>query len=443
MRVAYGKIGRSMPLSLEKCGSLGGDVEMTGTIKTLAERNPDVEFWLVGRNTGEKPEDVGLPSNVINPWTNWGPQIREERRARGLNVSNLTIDQHLKIGEIFDEVILPTILSMDQIVIWAGQHGTTNNPLPSIRNGRDQLTKPHDWCALYAAYLLRGINRWRDVDPWLREEIWLNSDPRNYLKMRDLKWPLRRSVLSQFEFTHSLKHERFGDPGRVPPEWQRLGVSEIQFNGRSSGMWTSTVQNTYARLEINGLMPGTPFGELLSFNDSWEGRGHFGLFINETRPYVTPNRRDLVRDWVKPLNPAFIHGTWTHKSLMELGMSITSAPWEHYVPKLQSVRTTFTTPASGGGWATAKPWEAFAAGTVCFFHPLYDQNRHILENAPSALTDALLVDSPSELRRRVDYLNTTAGRSLWKKLVTLQREHFESAVADATFAELIEDRIYG
>lgn len=441
MRIGYGKIGRSMPLSLDDCGSLGGDVEMAAVVGELARRHPSDEFWLIGRNTGEDPASVGLPSNVINPWTEWGPELRRRKREAGLNRSNLTIAEHQGVQRLFDGLTLNTITSMDHIILWAGQHGTTNMPIPSVRDA-SILTKPHDWCAQYCAYLLHAVNQWRDVDPENREEIWLNSDARNRLKLRDLKWPLRHPVLCQYNFTHPIKHERFGDTETVNRFWREQGVTETLYPDKLHGIWQSTVKNAYARLEINGLLPNTPFGSLIKYNDRWENRHHFGLFINETRKYVksTLTRVVAMRDWVLPLDPHFIHGTWSAESLHELGIDIKPAPWTDYYPKLHSVRSTFTTPASGTGWATAKPWEAFAAGTACFFHPDYDAQNNILGDAPRWLRDYLRVESPEQLRAGVNELNTEPDA--WHAVVHAQRQHYEAACADPTYLRHIEKRIY-
>jgi hypothetical protein len=444
MRVGYGKIGRSMPLSLDKCGNLGGDVEMVAVVKELAERHPEDEFYLIGRNTGERPEDVGLPKNVINPWTDWTSELLNMKRAFGLNKSNLTIEEHKGVEALFDQITLPLITQMDHIILWAGQHGTTNMPIPGIKDP-DVLTKPHDWCAHYCAFLLNAVNHWRDVNPERREEIWLNSDPRNRLKMRDLKWPLQHPVLTQHTFTNNLKHERYGDTQIVNKPWSDLGVTESLYPGKQHGLWHSKVQNTYARLEINGLMPGTPFGNLISYNNTWEDRYAFGLFINETRKYVSESvaRVNVMRNWILPLQPAWVHGTWSKESLEELGRDIQPAPWDQYYPRLHSVRCTATTPASGTGWATAKPWEAFAAGTVCFFLPGYDTQNNILGDAPDGLLDWLRVDSPAQLKRRVSHLNTESGKADWEWIVTAQREHFDNAVRDVRYIREIETRIYG
>jgi hypothetical protein len=438
MKIGYGKIGRSMPLTLEKCGTLGGDVEMVPPIRELALRHPDDEFILVGRNTGEDPKEIGLPSNITNPWIEWGPELRRQINAKGLNHPNLNIDEHFIVAKMIDDIIGNTFEELDGLVLWIGQHGTSNRPLPGIR--KDGWTKPQDWCAYYSGFLMRGANRFRDADPFTREEIYLNADSRNYLKMRDLAWPLENPVLTQFNFEHTMRYEREDRALTYFDHYERTSKAKII---RDPHIWEATVQNVYSRLEINGLQPGTPFGDLISFNDEWENRGHFGLFINEAASNMHESRRraTALRDWVLLLNPTFVHGTWSRASQEKLNRDIVPVPWEDYFNKLHSVRCTFTTPSSGSGYATTKPWEAFAAGTVCFFHPLYDTQNNILNDAEPALKEWLRVKSPEELEKRVDILNQDKNAWLW--LVHTQRAHFENAMSELRYMKMIEDRIYG
>jgi hypothetical protein len=434
-----------MPLSLGRCGTLGGDVEMAAVVKTLAQRHPADTFVLIGRNDGSRPTDVGLPDNVENPWIEWAPRLRREINDAQLNHANLSSVEQLSLQDIFDALTLPTILDLDAIILWVGQHGTTNTPIPRV-DDRDQLTKPYDWCAYYCSYLFRGVNLWRDVDPWKREEVYLNADSRNRHKMRDLKWPLRHPVLTQFTFHHPLKHERYDDTGGWS-DWERETKNEVEplWDAHDDAtVWRSTVHNVYSRLEVNGLLPGTPFGDLISYDEEWDHRDSFGMFINEASPRTSDatRRRDIVRDWVLPLAPKWVHGTWSDVSQTHLNRRITPAPWAEYYPLLHSVRSTFTTPSSGSGWATAKPWEAFAAGTVCFFHPLYDTQNNVLGDAAPYLRDWLRADSPGDLHRRVTHLNSDAGRHDWLHLVRAQRVHFGNALTELRYVRLIEERVW-
>ncbi|OFW55820.1 MAG: hypothetical protein A2Y75_05235 [Candidatus Solincola sediminis] len=437
MIIGYGKIGRSMPLSLAKCGTLGGDVECAAIVNTLARRHPDDTFILLGRNSGERPSDVGMPANVINPWIEWQPYLRAWINTSGMNHANLSVYEQRRLHAFFAGLTEETFVNCDAHVWWLGQHGTTNMPIPKI-GARDVLTKPHDWCAYYVAFALSGINAWRESDPIRREEIYLNADPRNWPKMRDLKWPLRHSVLAQYDYVTNIKHERYSDT-RQPMDTD-FG---LYATNEEPGVWRSTVRSVYSGLEINGLFPGTPFGDLVSFNDTWENRDRFGLFINESGKTgnAKMQRVTAFEEWIAPQNPNWVHGKWSDSSLTRLGRSISPAPWDQYFPRLHSVRATFTTPSSCSPWATTKPWEAFAAGTVCFFHPEYDKQNHILRNADPTLQHMLRVKTPAQLASHIDAVNN--NRDLWKTIVRLQREHFDNAMTEHKFLSMIEERIYG
>jgi hypothetical protein len=442
--IGYGKLGRSMPLTLEKCGNLGGDVEMVAVVKELALRHPDDQFILIGRNSGEHPQDIGLPSNVLNPWArgegSWKPQLDAAIQRDGdIKGQVLTPERQLRLARLFDEITFPMFRRLDGMVMWVGQHGTSNTPIPKVSDP-SELTKPQDWCAWYSGFMLRGINHWRDTrGPWEYEEICLNADARNRHKMRDMKWPLRHPILAQFNSSKNLKHERYGYTTGLldDPRWLNYA------NDIGQNTWQSTVRDAYARLEVNGLRPRMPFGDLISFNDSWHRPGHFGLFINEARAIgVRPElqRKTILEQWIAPLEPHFIHGTWSSEPYKD---RIKPAPWSEYYPRLHSVRTTLTTPSSGSGWATAKPWEAFAAGTVCFFHPEYDTQNNILGDAPAELQYWLRVKTAAELRERVEHLNLHEGRVLWQRLVEMQRTHFNLALQELTYMKMIEERLYG
>lgn len=426
-----------MPLSLDRCGTLGGDVEMVPTLKLLAERHPDVDFIIIGRNSGDRPEDVDLPGNIYNPWTGWQPLLRERLNAARLNYSNLRVEDHVRVAEILHEVTGPEFLNLDGVVMWLGQHGTTNQPLPSIRD-RSKLTKPHDWSTLYCSYLLNGINAWRDVDPAHREEVLLNADPRNYPKYRDGKWPHRHPVLGQYSAVNAVKHERYGD-GLGWHQWYDLHGNRLPTE--PDELWESKIYTTYARLEVSALVPGTPYGDTIKFSDDFDRPHDFGIVINETRREVNAARSRLsaMKEWVLPLSPGFTRGKWSDQSLRQLGVDIQPVPQLEYISLLQSARCTLTTPSSGSGWATLKPWECFAAGTVCFFHPAYDDQDNILGDAPIALREFLRVKTPEQLRERVKKITEFEG--MWHWAVLEQRAHFERAVAERCWLKLIEERL--
>jgi hypothetical protein len=425
--IGYGKLGRSMPLTLEQCGNLGGDVEMVAVVKELALRRPEDDFILVGRNSGETPMAVDLPSNVINPWSKWRGELRDRLKAAGIK-GNLTIEEHKIVTSIYRDMMGDIWKRLDGLVLWVGQHGSSNMSIPKIDDPA-QWTKPQDWCAFYAGYMLDGVNQFREGRADTHDVVWLNADARNKHKMRDLKHKLINPILTQRTFSHNLKHEQYdGTPPIV-----------------------GAVHNIYSRLEINGLAPGTPFGDLITYNPNPTLRRYrFGMFINEARAIGVKGGMDrltVMEQWVMPIiqdtteeRPHWVHGTWSERSQTRLGFEIKPAPWDQYYPMLNDTLCTFTTPSSGSGFATAKPWEAFAGGTICFFHPEYDDQDNILKDAHPNLREWLRVKSPKDLKTRVAAVAANPSTASW--LIQRQREHFNRAMTNKTYLKMIEEMIW-
>ena len=435
MRIGYCKVGRSMPLTLEKCGSVGGDIDVIAILHQLATRRPNDEFILVGKNSGERPRDVGFPDNVTNPWIRWGSEWKTFARTLTRDGNRLSEDSVRRVNEWYDTYTFPTFKGLDALIVWDGQHGTSNTPIPKVGGGWDDVTRPLDSFTLYASYIVRGINGFRFSDPLRREEIHIIADARNYLKMRDLKWPLRNPVLGQFTFEHEAKYERYTDLSNPDV----LGFPEARWEG--SHVWIHPVRYIYAGVERCALVPGTPYASLMNYSEEWDTRKRFGLFINEARAYVNSDiaRKTVMQEYVLPLQPDWVHGKWTATSLRELGINIEPAPWSEYYTTLQSVKCTFTTPSSGSGWTTLKPWEAFGCGTVCFFHPAYDTQNNALEGADPSLIAWLRVENPEQLRVRVDAVCN--DENLWRWLIRAQREHYDRSMERLPYLDIINDRL--
>jgi hypothetical protein len=431
-RIGYAKLGRTIDLD-PYVWDAAGDNEPPSLLNKLALRHPDVEFVILGRNSGEDPASLGLPRNVTNPWIEWKPEIAA--RNSGGRAQDRQYAQ-----DTLDEIVGPAWDDLDGIISWAGQHGTSNSRIPTVENP-DVLTEPQISFIHYASHIVRGINRWRDADPHGREEVWLCPDARNYIKARDIKWPLTRPVLSQFNWVRPDKLYRYGD-FRSPDELEFYNAFEHNGN-----VWQSPYRYKYSRLELVGLP-----SEVAYNLDDHADRASFGIIINEARNYVKHDRLTALQDYVLPLDPAFIHGKWTKKSLEAIGRDIEPIHYSTVLDKIRSVKTTFTTPSSGSGWATTKPWEAFAVGTACLFHPEYDTQGHIIpttrqieegkvDHNPDlkSLAQWLRADSPEQLEKRVKQLDN--DEDAWKWVVETQRAYFEEAIEEAQCITEIEKRL--
>lgn len=441
LNIGYMKIGRSMQLTSRGWNVVGGDQESIIILRKLAEKYPQYEFYILGKNSGESPAELKISrhNNVTNPWLHLKSQgtlpfsdgVTDARSAR-----DYTERLYSHVTEYFRH--------MDGLIIWLGQHGTSNNPIPKVGNSWDDsmeyFTKPQHSFLNYASFIIRGVNEWRDIRNGKGEEIWLCTDCRNYIKGRDLKWPVTNPVLALYDQQVLTKHDRWADV-RSPEE---LKFPNARWVGPDDpGVWYHPTNYTYSGVEIATILPNvTP-------NFTWEGRKHLGLIINEARSYVEPNRLDIMSRWVMPLNPYFIHGKWSDEAMKALGTYIEPVTHRQAFAKLQQVRSTFATPSSGSGWATRKAWEAFAAGTVCFFHPMYDTQGHVLPTldmlqrfnyAPEvvSLVKWLRADSPLNFWKRVKLVHES--KDLWNELVTLQYKLFQLAMKADIFMKSLDTK---
>lgn len=406
MKIGYAKIGRSWNLDPTNGTATGGDADVARALHILADARPNDEIILLGRNSGEPPSDAGYPSNVTNPWTQWKPQMKKAMSGRSGDADLIS-----RSMSWYEKNTLPSFLDLDALIIWAGQHGTSNMPIPMVKSA--DVTTPQTTFVLYASFIINGLNQWRDQKPE-REEIWLCPDPRNYLKARDIKWPRNSSVIAQYEYVRDAKHYRFNDTSQphehnLTAEWDDANV------------WLAPDRYTYDALELTAL----PHPGKMKAWCPWMLREPFGMVVNENRAYVSKNRLGVLKEWVLPYWPECdIRGVWTEKSKVQLGrLDISPTPYSSLAMTLQGWKSTLTTPASGSGWATAKPWECFAYGTVCFFHPQYDDQDWILRDASKELREWLRVSSATDLKKRVDHLDKNEGAWTW--LVTEQRKYYE------------------
>lgn len=428
-----------MTSNTDRWGVVGGDCEPPRLLDTLARRHPEDTFYLLGRTPPENPQELGQPDNVVNPWQAWDEERKQIMSNPERSGSGLSINVQRKFVRWVDERILPVYGQMDALVVWIGQHGSVHAPdIPPIHGTWEpgQFVTPQDWAILYGSMVIRGINMFRARDPLKYEEVWLISDARNHLKGHDLKWPLRHPILGQYRFSRDIWTQRYND-ARTPEE---CGFGDI-VKGTDKGShthWRSATHYVPSALEICGILPQHT---AVKFDDNYERPHHFGLFINEARAVSGVQRADVVRDWVRLCSPSWIHGQWTKKGIDLAGVeSIEPLDAALYFDQIKATRCTFTTPSSGSGWATTKPWEAFSQGTVCFRHPGYDTQDLIYGRFDAAVRDWL---SPSDVRglyARLEALER--NESTWRWLVTEQQRVWQEAVTELRHVKMIEDRIW-
>lgn len=436
MRVGYTKVGRSQGYTPANWGPLGADNEAPMLLNRLARRYPDVEFVLLGHNDGFVPGEVGLPSNVVNPFID----LKEDTRAaeKHINVQGTPPpEQSLRYIESMREIWKPWYDSCSSIVAWIGQNDTINQPIPKI-DGSEGLGNSRMIYIRNCSYHFSIINSMRDErGPHNFEPVWLCSDVWNVLKARDLKWPYNYPVLSQYNFTKKMTHWRYGDT-RSPEECGFIAPA-AHWHPKHPGCWESELEYVYSGLELGCSVPQT------EFDSEWSSRGRFGVIINQSR--AISGRDEVLSQYVRPLWPDWIFGSWDSNRAPD----ISPFPWGGIPQLLKTVRCGLAVPIKKDhSWATPKAWEMFAGGTVCFFHPRYDTQGHIIPTLAEAhqlpagntlreLALWLRVENPGQLRKRVDHLNI--NEDAWQWIVHAQRAVYNVAREEQRCLNMIGHRL--
>ena len=444
--IAYAKFGRSIGFDPGKYG-FQGDAEAPNLLIRLARRNPDVTWLLIGKHG---PIEMELPPNIVDPWPKdlprgfWHheggvyrcshcktpldpetivPDCCEKAHAIGLAELNL-----IALGE-----------QCDGMVVHIGQHGTTNHPLPEVKN-RGKLTLPQVWSRNLGGYMMKAVNAMHLRTDGNAPVVWICTDPRNYMKARDVAWPTGLDrVLAQYTFSRPATHERYGDE-RTPTE---LGIEGTLTNGLMK------VTHTYRHAGL----------ELMILPDDWETWGQKDyddrdlIGVATTSSWVDDpgsRRSRLILDYVFRQYPdAAVYGKWDEKSLAEVeGYEVIRNKTTEFVDILGAYRATVVMPpvarhADGVKWTTAKPYQAFAARTAAFFLgpmdaqgwiiPATRQERGTVEVAEGlwsirsdwtaediVLARWLRVGSPADLKSRVDRIANEPDT--WRWIVNQQRD---------------------
>ena len=377
MKLAYGKLGRSIPLTMDAASNIGGDAEVIHLLNILRR---DHEVHLIGRNRC----DAEL-SGVVNHWAPGGTFDGCPPASRSFE--DPVYQEYLKFlgGRVR---MLP---KFDAWVIWLGQHGSSVHPVPAVQEGKlGTYTNPLASDINYGFPLIHAVNV-NDVRP-----LWLCPDPRNMVKFRDLWDPNQRPILAQF---NTRKDNTF-------------------FSEKDGKLRTGFTKYVYSGIELLAVPPehdGLPDLPPLPF----------GILVNEGRTGQAGNRLDYVKQWLGKLSDWEIFGYWTPASQQELGREIYPVDIAEVPNVLRRWRSTITFPATNSGWATAKPWECFSAGTICFKHPGYDTQGHIYgEHMPDELRRFLKPNHAGELRERIEALTDA---DTWLKFATLQLQYLKES----------------
>lgn len=189
MRIGFAKIGQRIDLDRD-ASNWQGAAAPANLLLRLALRNPFVEWVLISHHANNQLLDV-WPHNVVTPWPDYlaGKQAYHNAYVAGTRVLDLV---NPSVRDFEDQVVIPLIESLDAMVVLLGSNTSGSLPIPKKSSswGEGDLMKPMEAMLNTGRYILEGLNRLADRTDGRAPVIWLCEDPRNELKMRDLKWPI-------------------------------------------------------------------------------------------------------------------------------------------------------------------------------------------------------------------------------------------------------------
>ena len=368
-RIAFAKIGKSIKFD-SAFSPIGGDNEAPAILRALANNNPDITFYLVGRSDFNKLDETKI--HKLFPYNNvidcWGKTkfLREEDRWNHI----------IQCQKKFD---------FEYGIMMFGQVGTVTIP------GRIEQVKDR---SLIASVIDMTKNYSSPITMWLNEckvpYVEIQNDPRYHCNQsRDL-FHLPEVTLSQYDYTFEANHiKSYEDQDRM----------------------TTNVKAVYAGMEM-GFCFDRPYPNLKDYNKTIKTL----VVLNEG----SPSRYDFLKEWILDYNnDVEIYGKWEHQDVLSDKRFCGSLKLEELQPMLQKTKYTFIIPIAKG-WVTSKYIEMIHNGVIPFFHPTYDEQNHTKVN------DFLRPKSPKDLNDRIEFLESNPDQynKLLEKLQSLLKTEY-------------------
>lgn len=370
--IAFAKIGKSIKFT-GSFSPTGGDNEPSAILKALANNNPDVTYYIVGRSDfkrlSESERTEMFPyGNVVDIWESAPFKTFSERKDYNDPFYHW-IGEYFKINKI----------DVGCAVIMFGQVGTVTLP-GVIEQVRDR--------SLTASVIDMTLNYTTPINMWLTTTkvpyVEIINDPRyTCAQARD------------------LFHMPFASLGQYDYEFKHEPIKSLEDQDRV---------HMFMMSKYEGMETGFCVGRKVPKIETIYKSERFNIVLNEG----SPSRYNMLKEWVLDnIDEVSVYGKWDHTEAQpdtdsrfkgSLNLDVLQA-------RMSSTKYTFIIPIANG-WVTSKYLEMIHIGVIPFFHPTYDTQRHL--NVP----DILRPDTPEKLMKIINYLdeNDDARVALLKDL---------------------------
>ena len=389
-KIGFFKLGKAIKFNENSWSAIGGDCEPKQLICSIANRNPNIEYWLLS------PNDLGKFRAKQKPKVNslFGPPPTEENIVpTNIKEFHSTMKER-KSTEESVEIIKG--LDLDYIFFYTGPTSTVN--IPEYINKKDGTgkVKSLDFFKYYAAPIIKAMNELEKKVPI----VGLLVDNRYILSCKDWGNNNRPTYyLAQNTFTK--EEEYFSNPPL-----------------RDTAKITSTYE--YSGIETVFLLDKKRYNtdELFEMKKT----NSFMMLQNQGKGSGGMDRWDPVKEYIVDQNiETDIYGKWDDE------IKENYPKWfkgetriETMTDELLATKYTFCVPIKEG-MVTSKYAEMLHYGIIPFLHPSYDTDFNVFPEG-----HFIRCKSPEDLKKKIEFLN--ANPEHYKKLFyNLQEKYLKDS----------------
>lgn len=397
MKIAIGKVGKSILFDSNKWGAIGGDNEAPIFYENLFHNNPDVDFYLVGvsdftRLDRKEQERINKHGNVHDVWEHFNEWRKGyDNDERGERIFYMQ-DWMKNAAPKFDAGLFfmgPTATSN----VW-GKARKVTEP--------DKLASPLMMQCKYAGPVVDFIN-----ETGMPYAIILN-DPRFFpAQMRDL-FHRPKVILSQYnEVINHRAWKAYADMEmthvKIPAEYKAMetifligkerGKAIVDTPSTLDSFFTDAVERKEGEKDIN-----------------------FMIVCNEGRPSRYNDLKKYILDHVEEVD---IYGKWDERTIGDDVRFKGPKKFNDLQEMLPRVKYTFCIPIKKG-WVTAKFWEMAHYGIIPFLHPTYDEQDNL------KCPEFLRVKDSADLFKKIQFLedNPDAYETLKGNIESMLKDEY-------------------
>lgn len=409
--IAFAKVGKQIKFLQGSYSPVGGDNEAQGFVRALANWNPDKKIYLVGRSDFKDLTETQRLAlfpydNVVDPWREFTEPWYTGHYPSGAGIFNPRMYDFI-VRYLDDHRV-----KIDYALLIFGQMSPVT--IPDKINRMDGEAEPVETIEMTKGYAT-PITTWLNASHVPYAEI--VNDPRYRVNQSRDIFHLPELSLGQYDFEYQCRHIR---------------------SYEDQTLVFDTIRSRYAGMEL-AFCIGRDRPTVVSVNR----KKKFVMILNEgkptayTQPFQVRSRYSTLRQWVLDVFPDVeVYGQWYCPEAKRDSRFMGSLHLERIQRFLTDVRYTLVVPIAPG-WVTGKYIEMLHAGVVPFFHPSYDDQKHI------PILEYLRVSSPAELKKKVEELD--ADPKLYREVTTemlavLKPEYYDGQFLSDTIMRAIHEK---